>query len=195
MTDISSRPNPKTKKAPRAFDPFNDRLSRDIRNTLSEAFCEALEQMQHTIYLDVANNWYAENLSTIYRQYLDIRLQRYERVFKQIAARKLDDTLLQSMVMWNNELFFEVHDHLEGVWIGASGDKRQALKGLIKAAGVYIHYEYGRQKAAKSLSAKSHNLIRQYSRDLDFIKNLDVLLQKLDSLDPVPPRLENPALG
>jgi hypothetical protein len=65
---------------------------------------------------------------------------------------------------------------------------------LIKAAGVYIHKEYGRQQAVKSLSIKSHNLIRQYSHSLTFIKNLDVLAQKLKALDPIPPRLVNPAL-
>ena len=98
------------------------------------------------------------------------------------------------MIKWNNELFFEVHDHLEEIWIQATGDKRQALKGLIKAAGVYIHNEYGRRQAVKSLSIKSHNLIRQYSHCLTFIKNLDVLAQKLKTLDPIPPRLVNPAL-
>ena len=91
---------------------------------------------------------------------------------------------------------FLIH-HLEGIWIQArlfTGDKRQALKGLIKAAGVYIHNEYGRQQAVKSLSIKSHNLIRQYSHSLTCIKNLDVLAQKLKALDPIPPRLVNPAL-
>jgi hypothetical protein len=66
--------------------------------------------------------------------------------------------------------------------------------GLIKADGAYMHNEYGRQQAVKSLSVKSHNLIRHYSHCLTFITNLDVLTQKLIALDPIPPRLENPAL-
>jgi hypothetical protein len=177
------------------FDPFEDRISRDIRNTLSEAFVDGLGQREQSGYRDVADNWCAKNPSEIYLKYIQNRVPRYDRVFKQIRAYHLDDALLQCLVIWNHELFFEVHDHLEGIWIQATGDKRQALKGLIKAAGVYIHNEYGRRQAVKSLSIKSHNLIRQYSDSLTFITNLDVLAQKLIARDPIPPRLVNPALG
>ena len=185
---------PNKKSSAARFDPFKDRISRDIRNSLSKAFSDALARMEQSGYRDVADNWCAKNPSEIYLKYIQNRVQRYDRVFKQIKANHLDDALLQCLVIWNNELFFEVHDHLEGIWIQATGDKRQALKGLIKAAGVYIHNEYGRRQAVKSLSVKSHNLIRQYSHSLTFIKNLDVLSQKLIALDPIPPRLVNPAL-
>jgi hypothetical protein len=189
----ASTPNKKSSAA--RFDPFEDRISRDIRNSLSKAFSEALAQMEQSGYRDVTDNWCAKNPSEIYLKYIQNRVPRYDRVFKQIKASHLDDALLQCLVIWNNELFFEVHDHLEGIWIQATGDKRQALKGLIKASGVYIHNEYGRQQAVKNLSIKSHNLIRQYSHSLTFITNLDVLAQKLIARDPIPPRLENPALG
>lgn len=76
----------------------------------------------------------------------------------------------------------------------ASGDMRQALKGMIKAAGVYAHHEYNHQQAAKSLSAKSYELLRQYSHSLAFVENLDVLTRKLKNLDADPPILENSAL-
>lgn len=112
---------------------------------------------------------------------------------KKIAAGKFDP-LLQCLAIWNNGLFFEFHDHLEGIWKQATGDQRQALKGLIKAAGVCIHNEFGHQRAVTSLSAKSHSLILQYSHSLTFIKNLDVLAQKLKILDPVAPKLKNSAL-
>ena len=176
------------------FDPFNDRLSRDIRNTLSEAFVDALSRMAPSAYRKEADIWRAKNPSEIYLDYIQDRLRRYDQVFKQVKADRLDDPLLQGLVIWNQGLFFEFHDHLEGIWIQASGDERQALKGLIKAAGVYIHHECGHQQAVESLSVKSCNLIRQYSGSLTFITNLDVLAQKLKSPDPVAPRLENPAL-
>jgi hypothetical protein len=75
------------------------------------------------------------------------------------------------------------------MWKPATGDERQALKGMIKAAGVYVHHEFNHQPAVKSLSAKSYDLLRQYSHRLAFIKNLDVLIQKLKTLDPDPPQL------
>jgi len=176
------------------FDPFNDRLSRDIRNTLSEAFVDALSRMAPSAYRKEADIWRAKNPSEIYLDYIQDRLRRYDQVFKQVKADRLDDPLLQGLVIWNNRLFFEFHDHLEAIWKLATGDERQALKGLIKAAGVYIHAEFNHRQAVERLSVKSRNLIRQYSGSLTFITNLDVLAQKLKSPAPVAPRLENPAL-
>jgi uncharacterized protein len=183
------------KKLPGAkFDPFTNRLSRDIRNTLSESFMTALSRMDSSAYRNEADIWRAKNLSDIYLEYIQDRLQRYDRVIEQIKANHLADPLLQSLVIWNNGLFFEFHDHLEGIWMQATGDHRQALKGMIKAAGVYVHHEFHHPAAVESLSAKAFDLIRQYSSSLAFIKNLDDLAQKLKTLDTEPPRLENPAL-
>ena len=185
---IKKKPNGK-------FDPFNNRLSRDIRNTLSEAFMAALSRMEPSAYRGEADIWRDKNPSQIYLEYIQDRLQRYDRVIEQVKTNHLDEPLLQSLVIWNNGLFFEFHDHLEGIWMQATGDERQALKGMIKAAGVYVHHEFNHQPAIKSLSAKACDLIGQYSHNLAFIKNLDVLAQKLKTLDPDPPMLENPALG
>ena len=176
------------------FDPFTNRLSRDIRNTLAEAFMAALSAGEPSAYREEADIWRRKNPSKVYLDYIRDRLQCYDRVLEQIKACQLKDPLLQSLVIWNNGLFFEFHDHLEGLWKQATGDERQALKGMIKAAGVYVHHEFNHQKAVKSLCAKSYNLIRQYAHCLAFIENLDSLLQRLKTLDADPPRLENPAL-
>ena len=179
---------------PDGFDPFNDRLSRDIRNSLSEAFVDALEIKEPSGYQAVAAKWLAEKPAAGYRNYIQDRLHRYDRVLKLVSASHLDDTLLQSLVLWNNCLFFEFHDHLERIWRQTKGDERQALKGLIKAAGVYIHMEHNHQKAVERLSGKSLDLLRRYANCLTFISNLNVLMESLKNLDPISPRLENPAL-
>jgi hypothetical protein len=176
------------------FDPWTNRLARDVRNTLSESFLMALSQMEPSAYRDEADIWQTKNPSEIYLEYIQDRLQRYDRVIEQIKAQHLDDPLLQSLPIWNNGLFFEFHDHLEGIWMQAAGNERQALKGMIKAAAVFAHHEYNHEAAVKSLALKSYDLVQQYSDCLTFIKNLDVLAQKLKTLDPDPPRLENPAL-
>ena len=191
----SPAPSPDKYRAAGEFDPFNNRLSRDIRNSLSEAFMDALARMEPSAYRDEAEIWRAKNPPGIFLEYIQDRLQRYDQVFEQIKANHLDQPLLQCLVIWNKGLFFEFHDHLEGIWKQATGDERQALKGLIKAAGVYIHNEFNHQQAVKNLSTKSYNLIRQYSHCLAFIENLDSLLERLKTLDSDPPRLENPALG
>ena len=182
------------KKPGGKFDPWTNRLSRDIRNSLSEAFIEGLSRMEPSVYHSEADIWRSKNPADIYLEYIRDRLQRFDRVIEQIKASRLDEPLLQSLVIWNNRLFFEFHEHLEGLWMQATGDERQALKGMIKAAGVYAHHEYNHQPAVKSLSAKAYDLLRQYSHRLEFVENLDVLTQKLKALDPDPPRLENPAL-
>ena len=185
---------PKRKTVAKTFDPFNDRLSRDIRNTLSEAFCDALSRKEQAEYRNAAEKWLATKPADIYCFYIQSRLLRYDRVFDIVKAKGLDDALLQVLVIWNQQLFFEVHEHLESIWHRASGDQRQSLKGLIKAAGVYIHMEQNHLQAVRSLSTKSIDLIQQYSHCLTFISNLDVLIDKLKILDPVPPKLKNPAL-
>ncbi|MGD8883159.1 MAG: DUF309 domain-containing protein [Desulfobacterales bacterium] len=177
-------------KTPEKFDPFTDRTARDIRNTLSEAFAAALVEMDPAEYLNAARKWRSQKPSAPYIQYIDKRLQRYDLVFKTIREDWIDDPLRQAAVIWNHGLFFEVHDHLEAIWHSASGDERQALKGLIKAAGVYVHLEQQHEQAAKSLAMKSYNLLRQYPHCLSFIANYETLLDKLKKCDRLPPQLE-----
>ncbi len=172
------------------FDPFADRTARDIRNTLSEAFVAALAALDPGEYINTARKWRSQKPSARYIHYVDIRLQRYDLVFKTIRADRINDPLQQAVVIWNQGLFFEVHDHLEAIWHSASGDERQVLKGLIKAAGVYVHLKQHHLRAAKSLAMKSYDLLRQFPHCLSFIANYETLLEKLKNCEPAPPRLE-----
>lgn len=187
--------NCKNTISPDGFDPFSDRIARDIRNTLSESFVEALARKDPAEYRAIAAKWLAGKPAAKYVKYIHDRLHRYDNVLEQISVIRLDDKLLQSLVIWNKCLFFEFHDHLERIWQQTKGNERQALKGLIKAAGVYIHMEHDHHQAVKSLSTKSLDLLRRYSDCLMFIANLNDLMESLKNMDPVSPRLENPALG
>jgi hypothetical protein len=64
------------------------------------------------------------------------------------------------------------------------------LKGLIKAAGVFIHLEQDHQQAAESLAMKAHALMQQYRHCLTFIANTETLSNALKTGEPDPPRLE-----
>ena len=186
---------PHSSRKKKRFDPFDDRLARDIRNVLSEAFVEALAPLNQEVYLEAAGRWTLENLPAEYRDYILDRLQRYRRVFNQIRDNRSNDQLIRALVIWNHGLFFEFHDHLEGIWRNSTGDEHQALMGMIKAAGVYIHSEFNHQQAAERLAAKSIRLLNRYSHCLAFIANLDVLIKKLRNLDTVPPQLKNPEIS
>ena len=184
----------KRKSSTAGFDPFKYRLARDIRNTLSEAFVNALVKLDRTEYQNAAEKWLAGNLDNVYSGYIKARLKRYAQVFEKINVNRINDAKIQALVIWNHELFFEVHDHLEHLWQQTSGDEGQALKGLIQAAGVYIHLKFNHRQAAERLAIKSSERIKKYAACLSFIANLNLLIDKLQSLDGVPPLLKNAGL-
>jgi hypothetical protein len=172
------------------FDPFRDRLSRDIRNSLSNAFVLALEQMAWREVERVAEDWLKKGLHAVYKDYIRDRIERYRCVFQKVHRSTVKDPLALSLYVWNESLYFEMHEYLECLWREASGEDREALKGLIKAAGTYVHLEMGRQQAAHRLAAKASQLLRAYRRNLSTIANLEVLIEKLKSVDGRSPQLK-----
>ena len=180
---------------PVGFDPFGRRLSRDIRNSLSEALVQALEQTDRSCYLHSAERWFVKDLDDVHARYIKDRLERYDRAFDRISLNRIKDPKRQALIVWNQALFFEVHELLESVWHQTSGDEYQALKGLIQAAGVYIHLESNHRSAAERLVLKSLANIEKYPDQLKFIGNLSVLVKHLKNLDSRPPRLLHPSRG
>lgn len=176
------------------FDPFNSRLARDIRNTLSESYGDALLRLDESVYRRQAEQWLAKNIDHDSAGYIQDRLKRYDRAFDQIFDNRILDAKFQALITWNHQLFFEVHELLERIWQQTTGNEFQALKGLIQAAGVYVHLEYNHQVAAEKLAAKSSGRIQKYGACLNFIANLDTLLDKLKTIDADPPLLTNPEL-
>jgi hypothetical protein len=172
-----------------SFDPFNSRLARDIRNTLAKSYVDALAQRDETVYRREAEQWLAKNLDAESIAYIQDRIKHYERTFNLIKEKHINDAKLQALIIWNHGLFFEVHEHLERIWQQTAGDAYQAFKGLIQAAGVYVHLEYDHGAAAEKLAAKSSERLLKYQDCLPFIANLNLLLDKLKTLDPVPPLL------
>jgi hypothetical protein len=184
LSDKSEKASPKT------FDPFNDRLSRDVRNSLSEAFVTSLEQGKRNAYLELSQHWFDKGLADTYREYIQDRIRRYDLAFQQIQQEQINDARIQALILWNHGLFFEVHDILESIWHKTQGDEHQAIQGLIKAAGVYVHREYNRTGSAQRLAAKSVDLLRTYAGILGFVSNLGVLIEALKTNNPQPPVLE-----
>ncbi len=117
-------------------------------------------------------------------------MQRYGLVFERIQQEQIDDARVQAVILWNNGLFFEVHDILEDIWHKKQGDERRAIQGLIKAAGAYVHLESDRLNSAERLALKSVRLLKEYEKVLGFISNLSVLINALENGDPVPPTLK-----
>ena len=184
------RSDKKQKSAPEKFDPFNDRLSRDIRNSLTDAFMTSLKQKDAGCYLDQSQKWLKGQLATVYKDYIQDRVRRYDLVFERIQQEHIDDARIQAMILWNDGLFFEVHDILEDIWHKKQGDERRAIQGLIKAAGVYVHLESDRLNSAERLAQKSVMALKEYEEELGFISNLNILIGALETCDSVPPTLK-----
>ncbi|MEJ2639178.1 MAG: DUF309 domain-containing protein [Desulfosarcinaceae bacterium] len=173
----------------RCFDPFNDRRSRDLRNTLSEQFVEVVLRNDGPAFRLFCEHWEAVDLGGVYRAYLEERLCRYNSAFDQFEQDEVRAPLRQALVLWNLALYFEMHELLETIWQPAAEPLRSAIKGLIQAAAAYIHLRWGHQRAGEKLARKAHRHLSAYREGAAFIANLNELLAHLEHVDREPPVL------
>ena len=137
-----------------AFDPFQDRLCRDIRNQLSEAIIACLRTRCLEPAQQVAQRFLAMQLASHQLAYIEQRLGGYARFLERVATGP-EDVLWQGLLLWDLGLHFEVHELLEQAWHRARGEEKLLLQAMIRAAGVYIKGEYGYTGAAAKLAAKA----------------------------------------
>lgn len=173
-----------------SFDPFVDRTARDIRNGLSSAFIEELADDVAGLVKGVAEQWLSVDMPKIYTDYIRNRQMLYQKVASEIRSGNISNPRFQAVLMWNEELFFELHELLEGVWMKTRGEEKMALKGLIQAAGAYVHIRRGKTEAANGLARRARKYISDASAELGFIANLDELIENLDTLTESPPVLK-----
>ena len=157
------------------FDPFNNRLARDIRNTLSKSFLHALKDRDAEIFQRCAADYRRQNFEPVYERYVKERLEKYQKVFEIIVKESLRDILQQAAIFWDYGLYFEMHELLESVWIGAKGDRRIALQGLIRAAGMKIHLANNNLKAAFSMGSKALVDLDKYGGELEGFAKLEAI--------------------
>ena len=86
------------------FNPFEDRLSRDIRNDLSETIIGTIENRSLAEAEKIAASYRARNLSSTYTDYIDQRLQRYGMAVETLKANS--GLLVQAAVCWDLGLCF-----------------------------------------------------------------------------------------
>jgi hypothetical protein len=174
--------------APRTFDPFRDRVARDIRNALSVAFVAAWDD-DGGDYRPTAARLRRRHPGAVYRAYIDRRLAAYRAASADRRALDAPDLLDAMVLLWNRALFFEVHELLEHHWHEARGDWREALKTMIQAAAVFVHREAGRASAAARLGRRVRARLEDPGPQLATIANLEVLRGALADPESPPPRL------
>ena len=173
---------------PPRFEPFQDRLNRDIRNELSAALPTALAQNDLTPVRAVAARYLQQGLAPPYVDYIETRLAGYAQALEMIARTGVEGALARALVFWDLGLFFEVHEILEQAWHGARGAEKEVLQAMIRAAGFYIKGEYGYFEAGAKMAGRAMAALKKNRQACNGFA-LDTLLESLRSLDPIPPKL------
>ncbi len=170
------------------FNPFTDRLSRDIRNALSSTLMRCLAAGTVDPAREVAQGFLANKPLPFYVRYIEDRLERYEQATG-IIGSAASDPIRQALVLWDLELFFEMHHVLELTWYHAEGEEKQLLQALIRAAGMYIKLEYGFIAQARKIAAKALPVLERQRHVIAAYFPPDILIEALRSLQPTPPKL------
>jgi hypothetical protein len=170
------------------FNPFTDRLSRDIRNELSVSLPKAIEIRSLEPVQIVADRFLAQQLPDTHLQYINNRLQNYADALNRLPANT-DDYMGIAIVLWDLKLFFEVHEILEPEWIEAQGDKKLLLQALIRAAGVYINLELGYRDRAAKIGGKAIPVLIRFHKELQKDLNAEKLIGALQELAPIAPKI------
>jgi hypothetical protein len=173
----------------RTFDPFSDRLARDLRNALSSALVDRLTGKGDDALDLQADFWRAKGLAPVYASFLEQQLESYRAVVAEIERTGHTDPRHQAVQLWNAGLFFELHELLETIWLKAPEPERTALKGMIQAAGAFVHNLRGKAKAAGSLALRARQHLKDGADALGYITNLDQLIDDLKQLPSEPTRL------
>ncbi|MCG6909730.1 MAG: DUF309 domain-containing protein [Deltaproteobacteria bacterium] len=171
------------------FDPFNDRLCRDVRNALSEGFVDALNAGDIRPVNDAVHQLAPQELPPHVRVYIEDRAGRYAEVLEQVAAKglSLDDTLEIARLVWNRALFFEFHEWLEPAWKTAVGMQKTMLQALIRSAGLFVLLESGRERGAARTLPKVVAKLNACRNHLPAFVDVDRLIEKMTSFDGLPP--------
>ncbi len=171
------------------FDPFENRISRDIRNQLSERFLFALRELTPDPIEKAGKALKTTAPDPDHINYINDRTSRYNMVLNQLKAIKSKtgqqaDPFETARLLWNRDLFFECHEWLESFWVKASGSEKKIIQGLIRAAGAFVLLEAGRQPAAETSAQKAIALIQDYGNELPASFDLQQLIKALATLSP-----------
>jgi len=173
------------------FDPFNSRTCRQVRNDLAHSLVVAITAHNSEPVFNLVQNYLSKSITAAVRHYLIDRRERYHNIFSCIrsAGFPSEDIWPVAIALWDEQLFFEVHEWLEQTWHQSQGAEKESYQAVIRAAGVYIHLEAGRRVSAVRLATKAADGLFRHRNILAGYFDVIRLLDKLKSLDPVPPKL------
>lgn len=172
------------------FDPFTSRACRQVRNDLAHGLVSAISTRNFDPVAKLVHNYLSGSITVPIRRYLIDRRERYRTIFEytRAAGYANADIWPITIALWDELLFFEVHEWLEQAWHQSRGTERGCYQAVIRAAGAYIHLEAGRSAAAVQLAAKAADGLSRHRNILAGYFDVSRMLDKLEPLDPVPPK-------
>ncbi len=150
---------------------------------------KSLNQLDPAPAMIVADKYLLGNLQPIHKQYIDNRIGGYTRTLEKIISGNITAPFSRALVLWDEKLFFEVHEILEHEWLNSEGAAKLIFQAMIRAAGMYIQLARGNIKGATSMAAKAVETFDNNRSEVPDILNIDLLLSKLRNVDPIPPKL------
>lgn len=153
------------------FDPFNDRPSRTVRNTLAKMLESCLERGE--VFTEKPNELLDRFPQSPYAAYIEDRVTRYRAATASIRSAE-DSPMTQAAILRRHGLYFEAHEVLEPHWLATAGDEREGLKGLIQALGVFVHREAGQANAAQKLARKALERLNRYGGAIHDQQAMDI---------------------
>jgi uncharacterized protein len=78
------------------------------------------------------------------------------------GGEALSDPFRDGIRLFNEEYFFEAHEHLEGLWHLERGEPRQFLQGLIQICAAFHHFQNGNLIGAVDLLKRGPDKMRRY---------------------------------
>lgn len=141
------------------FNPFEDRFSRDMRNAMSSALAKAIETGDTKTLHQIVEEYRNQQLAPCYQNYLEDRYHRFQEALQDIEIKQ--SPIEQAVILWNQGLFFEVHEVLEHAWYDAESNYKLTLQALIRAAGTYVKLECGYTAPAQKIANKSWPVLEE----------------------------------
>ncbi len=90
-------------------------------------------------------------------------MRDYERAMEPEAGGGTgEDPFANGIRLFNEEAFFDAHEHLEGIWRETTGEPRTFLQGLIQVCAGFHHLQNGNPAGAAALLGRGADKMRGY---------------------------------
>jgi hypothetical protein len=124
----------------------------------------------------------SEDIDPITKEYVKEKSERYLKFLKENeitpAGENVEQNVKLAIKLFNYELFFEVHELIEEIWMGNFGKDRDFLQALIQIGVAFYHRENFNERGYKLLLENALELLKDYSGMLYSI-NVDRLKEKI----------------